>query len=145
MRREELALNPTQLGTKWALGACSLLGKCGWREQTCWDPRLLRGALAFSQEMRVPGFLLHPLPFHTPWSAAWEPLLTARPHYPHPEGQSPVLELGCGQGYVTCLVERRTALTSGIPDVVQTAGVVAAWEVSGRSRPEAPLLQQPPS
>ena len=142
MRREELALNPTQLGTKWALGARSLLGKCGWREQISWDPRLPRGALAFSQEMRVPGFLPHPLPFHTRWSAAWEPLFIARAPL---EGQSPVLELGWVQGYVTCLVERRTAPTSGIPDVVQTAGVVAAWEVSGRSRPEAPLLQQPPS
>ena len=77
MRREELALNPIQLGTKWALGTCSLLGRCGWREQTCWDLRLLRGALAFSQEMRAPRFLPHPLPFHSPWSAAWEPLLTA--------------------------------------------------------------------
>lgn len=94
MRREELALNLTQLGTKWALGACSLLGKCGWREQTCWDPRLLRGALAFSQEMRVPGFLPHPLPFHTPWSAAWEPLLIAPP----PQGPKPCFGVGVGSG-----------------------------------------------
>lgn len=79
MRREELALNPAQLGTKWALGTCSLLGKRGWREQTCWDPRLLRGALVFFQEMRVPRFLN---PIHSPssWSAAWEPLLTGPPH-----------------------------------------------------------------
>lgn len=142
MRREELALNPAQLGTKWALGTCSLLGKRGWREQTCWDLRLLRGALVFFQEMRVPRFLPHPLPFQLVCS------LGAPPHRappPHPEGQSPVvLKLGWDQGYETCLGDRRTAPTSGIPDVVQTAGVVAAWEVSERSRPEAPLLQQPP-
>ena len=41
-----------------------------------------------------------------------------------------VLELGWGQGYETCLGGRCTAPTSGIPDVVQKAGVVAAWEVS---------------